>query len=462
MGVLKRKNQIIAEHEETGKTPVNFGRRQKKLREPKRKHHWRKYIAIAITLIIIGVLGFFGIKTYNAVKDVFSGGGDLLSLLGGSQGKLLDGEIDGRINILLLGIGDEGHSGSTLSDTMIVASYDTKSKAIAMISIPRDFYAKVNGGYGKLNSAHAYGEQKLDGGGPAAADAAIETISGFPIHYYARVDFTGLEKIVDTLGGVTVDVDKAFCDYGYTRAAYYNPVCFKAGPQTMDGETALKYARSRKASGSEGSDFARSKRQQKIIIALKEKVLSTETVFNPSKVLKIINTLGKHLKTDLSMDELSRVYELSKGIDTNGIISKNLDPTTGLVRASSGTAAGYILIPAEGQGVYDDIQDFFKNVFAGVEIKKEAAKLSFLNGTWSTFYYTNLTNDFESDGVDIVDDGGTKSRNTLVTTIVDYSGGQKQATVKYLEEKLGVKATTATKAEGQVYDIQVVLGKDYK
>lgn len=460
MGVLKRKNQIITEHEEAGKTPVNFGRRQKKLHEPKRKHHWRRYVVVTLTLAILGTLGFFGIKTYNAVKDVFSGGGDLLSLLGGSQGKLLDGEIDGRVNVLLLGVGDEEHSGSTLSDTMIVASYDTKSKAIAMVSIPRDFYAKVNGGYGKLNSAHAYGEQKQEGGGPTAAEAAIETISGLPIHYYARVDFTGLKEIVDAVGGVTVDVENAFCDYNYPGTR--KPVCFKAGPQNMDGATALKYARSRHAAGSEGSDFARSKRQQKIIVALKEKVLSTETVFNPSKVLKIINSLGKHLKTDLSMDELSRVYELSKGIDKNSIISKNLDPTTGLVKASSGTAAGYILIPTEGQGVYDDIHDFFKNVFAGVEIKKEAARVSFLNGTWSTYYYTKLTDEFESDGVNIVDDGGTKSRNTLITTIVDYTGGQKQATVRYLEEKLGVKATTAAKTEGQIYDIQVILGKDYK
>jgi LCP family protein required for cell wall assembly len=460
MGVLKRNTRIISEHEKTGKTPVNFGRRQKKLREPRRKHHWKRWIITTACLLVVGALGFFGLKTYNSIKEVFSGNGDLLSLLGGSQGKLLKGEIDGRVNILLLGVGDEEHSGATLSDTMIVASYDTKSKSIGMISIPRDFYAKTNGGFAKLNTAHAYGEQKQEGSGPDTAATAIETISGLPIHYYARVDFTGLAEMVDAVGGVTVEVERDFCDYNYpgTRKA----LCFKAGSQNMDGAMALKYARSRHAAGPEGSDFARSKRQQRIIIALKEKVLSTETVFNPSKVLKIITTLGNHLKTDLGMDELSRVYEISKDIDTKAIVSKNLDPTTGLVAPSSGTAAGYVLIPTEGQGVYDDIHDFFKNIFAGVEIKKEAAKMSFLNGTWSTLYYTNLTNDFESNGVTIIADGGTKSRNTLVTTIVDYTGGQKSATIKYLEEKLRVKATAGTKTEGQTYDIQVILGKDYR
>lgn len=448
------------QHQETGKTPVHFGRRQKKLKEPRQKHHWRRWIITTICLLVVGGIGYFGIRAYDAVKDVFSGDGDLLSLLGGSQGKLLRGEIDGRVNVLLLGVGDDGHSGATLSDTMIVASYDTASKSVAMISIPRDFYAKTNGSYTKLNVAHAYGEQKQEGEGPAMAKKAIEEISGLPIHYYARVDFTGLKEIVDAVGGVEVDVERAFCDYNYPGSK--KPLCFKAGKQTMNGDIALKYSRSRHAAGAEGSDFARSKRQQRVIVALKNKTLSTETVFSPSRVLKIMTSLGKHLKTDLGMDQLSRVYELSKDIDMNAVINRNLDPTTGLVQASSGTAAGYVLIPVEGQGVYDDIRDYFRNVFAGVDIKKEAAKVSFQNGTWSTLYYTRLTDKFESDGITITVDGGTKSRNTLVTTVVDYSGGQKRATIKYLENELGVKASTGTRKDGQTYDIEIILGKDYR
>jgi LCP family protein required for cell wall assembly len=346
---------------------------------------------------------------------------------------------------------------------MIVASYDTKSKAVSMVSIPRDFYAQMsNGGYAKLNAAHAYGEQEKAGSGPAAAKEAIEKISGLTIHYYARVDFTGLKEIIDAVGGVTVDVERDFCDYGYTRAAYYKPVCFTAGPTTMNGETALKYARSRKASGVEGSDFSRSKRQQKIVAALKEKVMSTETAFNPAKVLKILESLGKHIKTDLGMDELSRTYELAKDIDTNAIINKNLDPSSGLVVANGGTSAGYILIPVEGQGVYTDIREFFKNVFAGVEVKKEGASLSYLNGTWNTYTYTKLYDILEGDGFKVVKDGGANTRNYQASKIIDYSGGQKPNSIKYLQEKLGVTATTATKPEGQKFDIQIILGSDYK
>lgn len=464
MGVLKRNTRILDEHQEAGKTPVRFGKRAKKLKDPKKKKKVRRLVILTLSVLVIGSLGYFGFRAYNSMKNVFSGGGGILNLLGGSQGQLLKGEMDGRVNVLLLGIGDEGHAGENLSDTMIVASYDTKSKAVSMISIPRDFYAKMpNGGYyAKLNAAHAYGEQAKEGSGPEAAKTAIQEISGLPIHYYVRVDFTGLTEIVDAVGGVTVDVDRDFCDYGYTKAAYYHPVCFKAGVQKMDGETALKYARSRKASGAEGSDFARSKRQQKIIVALKDKILSTETAFNPARVLKILESLGKHIRTDLGMNELSRVYELAKGVDTNAIINKNLDPTTGLVRASSGTAAGYILIPTQGQGVYGNIREFFQNVFAGVETKKEAANISYLNGTWNTYTYTALYDLLENDGFKVVADGGAKSRTYTTSEIIDYSGGQKPASVKYLEDKLGVKATSAAKPDGQKYDIQVILGKDYQ
>lgn len=464
MRVFRKNTQIIDEHQQTGKTPVTFGKRQKNLKAPKRKHLWRRRVVTAFVLLIVGALGYFGFRAYGAIKDVFSGENTILSLLGGSQGKLLKGEIDGRVNILLLGIGDEGHAGENLSDTMIVASYDTKSKAISMVSLPRDFYAKIPGGnyYAKLNAAHAYGESRQAGNGPMVAKQAIEEISGLPIHYYARVDFTGLVELVDAVGGVEVDVQKAFCDYGYTKAAYYHPVCFKEGLQTMSGAKALKYARSRKASGSEGTDFARSQRQQRIVIALKNKVLSTETLLNPTKILKIMTSLGKHLKTDLGLSEISRAYEIGKAIDSKTIITKNVDPASGLVKTNPGTAAGYILIPTAGQGVYTDIQAYFKNVFAGVEIRKEAAKVSFINGTWSTYYYTNLTNKFESDGLDIVFDGGTRSRNTSVTTIVDYSGGEKTKTVRYLEEELGVKSTAGTRKEGQTYDIEITLGRDYR
>ncbi|MDD3480616.1 MAG: LCP family protein [Patescibacteria group bacterium] len=460
MGVLRKKTIIREEHNETGKTPVQFGKKRR-LKNPARRRKIKKWAIATALFLVLGVGAYFGVRAYNAIKGVFAGDTGILNLLGGSQGQMLKGEVDGRVNVLLLGIGDEGHAGNTLADTIIVASYDTASKSVSMISIPRDTYVQIpNNGYAKINSAHAYGEQQQEGTGPDTIVKVVEEVSGLPIHYYARVDFTGLSDIVDALGGVTVDVENSFCDYGYTRAAYYNPVCFDEGTQTMDGETALKYARSRKASGKEGSDFARAKRQQNLLIAMKEKALSTETTFNPGKVFSVLEALGNHIKTSVEMNEIARIYELARGVDTNAMIQKNLDPTTGLVAADSG-AAGYILVPTAGMGNYDDIHEFFRNVFEGVAIAKENAKLSFLNGTWSTWNYTNLYDEMETSGYNIVEDGGTKIRNYTTTEITDYTNGGKPETVRMLEEKFGVTAKKAEPTTGQSYEIKVILGTDY-
>lgn len=461
MGVLRKKTIIREEHNETGKTPVQFSKRRRE-KNPARRKKIRRWVIATTVVLVLSVGAYFGVRAYNAIKGVFAGNTGLLNLLGGSQGQMLKGEVDGRVNVLLLGIGDEGHAGNTLADTIIVASYDTASKSVSMISIPRDTYVQIpNNGYAKINATHAYGEQQAEGNGPETIIKTVEEVSGLPIHYYARVDFTGLKDIVDALGGVSVDVENSFCDYGYTRAAYYNPVCFDAGVQTMNGETALKYARSRKASGKEGSDFARAKRQQNLLVAMKNKALSTETTFNPARVLSVLEALGNHIKTSVEINEIARIYELAKGVDANAIIQKNLDPTTGLVSADSG-AAGYILVPTAGMGNYDAIHEFFRNVFEGVAIAKENAKLSFLNGTWSTWNYSNLYDEMEGSGYNIVEDGGTKTRNYTTTEVTDYTNGGKPETIRMLEEKFGVTATKAEPAAGQGYEIRVILGSDYK
>jgi len=459
MGVLRKKS---FNQEESGRTPLQFSKRKKREKNPAKRKKVKRIIISSVIFVLLAAGTYFGIRAYNSIKDVFSGQTGILNLLGGSQGKLLKGEADGRVNILLLGIGDEGHSGYTLSDTIIVTSYDTTTKAVSMVSIPRDTYVEIAGnGYAKINSAHAYGESQQEGTGPEQAVDTVEAVTGLPIHYYARVDFSGLEKIVDALGGVTVDVERSFCDYGYTSAAYYNPVCFDEGTQTMDGKTALKYARSRKASGAEGSDFARAKRQQNLLVAIKEKILSTETAFNPGRVLSVLEALGNHIKTSFEMDEIARLYEIVKSVDSSMIIKKNLDPTTGLVTADNGSA-GYILVPTAGMGNYDYIKTFFEGVFNGVAIKRENAKVSLLNGTWSTWIYTKVYDAMEVDGYNIVEDGGTKTRNYTQTEIIDYTNGAKPETIKKLEEKFGVTATASEPTENQKYEIRIILGTDYQ
>src|SRR5207244_10638311 len=107
----------------------------------------------------------------------------------------LKGEGNGRVNILLLGVGGAGHDGPNLSDTIMVVSIDPKTKDVAMLSIPRDLYVKIPGhGYGKINAANVYG-------GPTLAARTVANVIGVPIHYYAVIDFSGFKQAVDSVGG---------------------------------------------------------------------------------------------------------------------------------------------------------------------------------------------------------------------------------------------------------------------
>ena len=170
-------------------------------------------------------------------------------------------------------------------------------------------------GYGwrKINSANSLAEAQNPGSGGQATADLISEILEMPIHYYLRVDFDGFVKIIDDLGGIEVEVENTLDDYRYpimcreNNPDYYSRfehLHIDAGRQTMDGQLALKYARSRHGVGVEGSDFARSKRQQKILEAVKDKLFSANTLFKPKLIMNIIGNAEEHVTTNLQPDEL--------------------------------------------------------------------------------------------------------------------------------------------------------------
>ena len=168
----------------------------------------------------------------------------------------------------------------------------------------------------KINGVYADGESKRIGGGLLEAEAAISKVTGQDINYGVRIDFSGFVKAVDIIGGLDINVDNTLDDYEYPISGKEDESCgysdedikafsatspaeldiqqkftcrymhvhFDKGPNHMNGETALEYVRSRHAIGVEGGDFARSKRQEKVINAFKNKVLSAQTLINPSKL----------------------------------------------------------------------------------------------------------------------------------------------------------------------------------
>jgi LCP family protein required for cell wall assembly len=437
--------------EKSDKTPVYFKR--------KKKRNKKRIIISVIAVILLGIIGYFGWITWNSIRNIFAGG-NAPSLLNLFDQKQLNGESSGRINVLLLGMGDSGHPGQDLTDTIMVVSYDVKSKQVAMMSIPRDLYAKIGSyGYSKINAANAYGEKyKYSGGGAQLAEDTVSKVLDIPIHYYARVDFTGFKDIIDAVGGVDINVEKDLYDPFYPKDndSGLMVVSFKKGMQHMDGTHALWYARSRETT----SDFDRARRQQQVLVAVKEKVMSSNTLLNPKKMSDIIQILGKHIKTDFQVAQAQHGIELAKGVDTSKIINRVFnDGPDGLLASQSSASTGYILIPRLGMDNFSALQQAAKNIFNEQNFKSEGAKVSVLNGTTKSGLATKASNQLTGSGLKVVNTGSASRTNYLSTVVYDYTNGAKPNTVKFLENYFD--ATVVKQDKPGNIDVEVILGRDY-
>ena len=210
-----------------------------------------------------------------------------------------------RVNILLMGIDQrEQDSGlPTRTDTMILLTIDPASKSMGMLTIPRDLWVPIPGlgrpVEDRINTASILGDlEKYPGGGPALAKKTVQYNLGVPVHYYVRMDFKGFEKIVDALGGVTINVPQAIQDEEYPDDNYgVMSISFPAGVQHMDGETALRYVRTRHAD----SDFGRGRRQLQFLMAMRDQALKLNIL---PKVPGLIGQMRDSIKTDLSANDI--------------------------------------------------------------------------------------------------------------------------------------------------------------
>ncbi len=290
----------------------------------------------------------------------------------------LKGAEGGRINILLLGRAGEHYPGKNLTDTVMIMSLDLKDKRVALLSLPRDLYVPIgqSGFYTKLNSVYQYGLSNEEGVEPLRE--SITTITGLPIHYFFTLDFDGFEKVVDTLGGISVDVPRDMYDTRYPGKNYsYETFEIKRGWQTLDGATALKYVRERHADP-EG-DFGRAKRQQQVIQAIKNKTLSLGTLFNIVTLHRLVDTLGDSIKTDMPTEDMTRFFELAKSLDTQNINTTVIDAwkKDSLLRVSHvqvGAVSAFILVPRVGN--WSEITDVSRNIFDrdALEKRKQAIR----------------------------------------------------------------------------------------
>lgn len=366
----------------------------------------------------------------------------------------LKGERDDRINLLILGIGGAGHEGPELTDTIMIASIKPSTRQLALVSIPRDLAVDIPKiGEGKINAVNAYGEMEKPGWGAGAATEVVSGAFGIKIPYYIRIDFRAFAEIIDTLGGIAVNIETSFTDPMYPDRNFgYKTVSFAKGAAHMDGKAALEFARSRHGSSGEGSDFARAKRQQKVILALKEKIIESATAESPLQLKAIMDSLDAHMTTNMSFAELLALLKIGRMLDTNSIQTLTLDTSpNGYLQADTSSAGAFVLAPAAGD--FTEISRAIDNIFADAAVaqkndtptQKPAAGLAFVasaieiqNGTWRAGLAARMKKRLEDRGFMIATIGNSAERPQGASGIYIISDSADVATPEALKNELHI------------------------
>ena len=446
-----------------------------------------KIILWLILLILVGAIAYGAFLLYNInslsnrVSDNKSVG--IFSTLGSIVKSVESKEVnlkklaDGRINALLLGVAGKGKPGQNLTDTIILLSINLKTNQVALLSLPRDLYLpRVNM---KINAVYQAGlnNAKNDSEAIALLLTSVKEITSQEVDYYAVLNFDGFKKIVDAIGGVNISNERDIYDPRYPGANYsYETFELKKGLQHLNGETALKYARERH--DDPDGDFGRSRRQQQIIQAVKNKVFSTSTLFNIATLSNLFNALGDNIKTNLSQEELSDFFELTKKLDTVNITNAAVDAwnPNSLLRVSHifyGDIPAFVLIPRVGN--YSEIEDLSQNIFdlnvikrRRAEIAKENASIILINksgdNTIAPKIKKVLSENLTYQKVLVVDDLAPDSEN--LTFVYDLTGGTRPFTLDELVLKLPASASYTLPeryrqlSEKNQAEIVLVIGKD--
>ncbi len=451
-------------------------RRKDKGGEEDKSHHSRsirKAVLISL-LVVIVFFGSVGVYAFLKTRGIFRGsGGGAAALEEGVDPSKLNGEGDGRVNILMLGKGGEGHEAPDLTDTIILASIDPVKKEAAMVSVPRDLFVQNAEGYRmKINSVYATAkeasieqgnsEKSAEDSGVQAIEESVREVLGVPIHYYTMVDFTAFEEAIDTVGGIDIDVQERLVDYSVAWELGGDPVIAEAGWQHFDGRMALFYARSRK--GSDRGDFDRTARQQEVMVALQQKILSLGTFSNPIKAVELLNTLGNHVSTNLSsVSEMRRLYDLASEINPDSIQNIGLaDPPnilvdTGMVGDQS------VVLPVAGMDNYEEIQSFVRNKMRDSFIAEENARIIILNGTSVPGLAAATEKELKSYGYNVVAVANAPTEDYVSNALIDNSKGKNPYTENYLEKRLNLISSSPSiegLADETEAEFVIILGTD--
>lgn len=263
-----------------------------------------------------------------------------------------------RIDILVMGLRgkDDVENGGLLTDTIMLISIDTNTGRAAFLSIPRDLYVKIPNSdrTEKINFAYAYGKEKFNDG-LSSSRLAVERATGVNIDYSVAIDFSAFKDLIDNVGGIDVYVPKDFVEISQWGWEFHVP----KGINHMNSETALYYARSRFST----SDFDRSRRQQDILMAVGNKILSLKVLSNPVKLNSILNSLSKGVDTDVDFISMLNLIKYAKLMNSDKVIKFILNDSPDNFLTADHVNGAYVLYPKAGMENYDAIHAKFRNIF---------------------------------------------------------------------------------------------------
>lgn len=463
---------------------------------PSLPHNWLFYILLGAFLLAVGITGYL---IFDAVRDAVLALGngvrspeiqtenvvpteelpplDLNTPLQPADGPQPDSwDGNSRVNVLLIGLDHrswEAGNGPPLADTLILVTLDPQSQTAGMLSIPRDLWVNLPGmGYHKINQAYQYGEANdVEGGGPGLTIQTVERLLEIDIHFYAQVDFGAFVRMIDELEGVKLNVPE---EITIDPLGDNNSVTLQPGVQTLPGDLALAYARARNTAG---SDFDRAQRQQQVILAVRERVISFQML--PTLIAKapvLYYELAQGVRTNLSLQQIVNLAWIAQQFPAGNIRQAVIGPDQVDFSTSADGMSILLPIPEEIFALRDQV---FSNepptavapvleitATPAVErslqelVAAEDARIALYNGTFTIGLAARADAYLQSQGlvVDIVDNAG---ENFAQTTVIDYTGNP--YTVNFLSEVLGIPPSKIYHRydPGSELDVEVILGEDW-
>ncbi len=379
----------------------------------------------------------------------------------------------GRMNVLLLGVDErESEQGPWRTDTMIVLTIDSLTHTGGILSIPRDLWVPIPGySMDRINTANWLGDAyDYPGGGPALAMRTVQNNLGVPIHYYVRINFRGFVEMVDTIGGIDIYVEEEISDPYYPSSDPADPYGFEhlyipAGMVHMDGELALKYARTRHSAG---GDFDRALRQQQVMQAILERVTRFDLLpqLLPQAV-PLWQTMSDSIETDLTLDQIVALAALATEIPPENVRTAVIGgpPYTQFHETPEGEQ---VLVP-----VREHIRELVEYIFTvnpaatgdedpAARLAEEAATVEIQNGTTTPGLAQSSAEYLEEQGIQVVSFDNADRPDYAVSLIYVYTG--KTFTAETIAEILGLPPTAVVLVSNPQAetDIVLILGADYQ